>query len=88
MSSADKPLLNIELEIANGVVKDVRIQMPPGLLDPDLVDLSEALLRMPFNSNLVSRFEKHLASMDQQQISAEKCQFLLKSIDAMIGKFV
>ena len=44
--------LTFDIEVINGVVQDVRVQMSPDLLDPELIDLSEILLKLDFNDRL------------------------------------
>jgi len=79
--------LIFDIEVMNGVVQDVRIQMPPDLLDPELIDLSEILLKLDFNDRLVQKFSD-LLSIHSNQISEVKRNFLTKCLDEMIGKFV
>lgn len=77
----------LDVEVTNGKVQDVRIQMPPELLDPDLVDLSEVLLRLPFDNKLVQEFSS-LLGQNSEHISEDKRNFLVQCLDEMIGKFV
>ena len=76
----------IEIEVSKGVIQDVRLQMPPGLLDPDLMDLSEILLKMDFNGQLVQNFEGRLEAY--VELSQEKKEFFIQALDEMIRNFV
>jgi hypothetical protein len=86
-STENNPTLMLDVEVTNGKVQDVRIQMPPELLDPDLVDLSEVLLRLPFDNKLVQEFSS-LLGQNSEHISEDKRNFLVQCLDEMIGKFV
>lgn len=88
VTCADDPELVLELEVIQGRVQDVRVQLPQGLLDPELVDLSEVLLRLPFNENLARAFGQQLQEQQQSgQMSPEKKTFLVTCIEEMINKF-
>jgi len=76
----------IEIEVNKGVIVDVRLQMPPGLLDPELMDLSEVLLKMDFDGKLVHNFAARLEAY--VELSAEKKNFFIQSVDEMIRNFV
>eukprot|EP00093_Oithona_nana_P003959 03959.XXX_110716_108951_1 [CDS] Oithona nana genome sequencing. len=76
----------IEIEVNKGVIVDVRLQMPPGLLDPELMDLSEVLLKMDFDGKLVQNFAARLEAY--VELSAEKKNFFIQSVDEMIRNFV
>lgn len=76
----------IEIEVSKGVIQDVRLQMPPGLLDPDLMDLSEILLKMDFNGKLVQNFQSRLEAY--VELSQEKKEFFIQALDEMIRNFV
>jgi hypothetical protein len=79
--------LTFDIEVINGVVQDVRVQMSPDLLDPELIDLSEILLKLDFNDRLVQKFSD-LLSVHSADISEVKRNFLVQCLDEMIGKFV
>ena len=79
--------LTFDIEVINGVVQDVRVQMSPDLLDPELIDLSEILLKLDFNDRLVQKFSD-LLSVHSTDISEVKRNFLVQCLDEMIGKFV
>ena len=79
--------LTFDIEVINGVVQDVRVQMSPDLLDPELIDLSEILLKLDFNDRLVQKFYD-LLSVHSADISEVKRNFLVQCLDEMIGKFV
>lgn len=79
--------LTFDIEVINGVVQDVRVQMSPDLLDPELIDLSEILLKLDFNNRLVQKFSD-LLSVHSADISEVKRNFLVQCLDEMIGKFV
>ena len=79
--------LTFDIEVINGVVQDVRVQMSPDLLDPELIDLSEILLKLDFNDRLVQKFSD-LLSVHSANISEVKRNFLVQCLDEMIGKFV
>ena len=79
--------LTFDIEVINGVVQDVRVQMSPDLLDPELIDLSEILLKLDFNDRLVQKFSD-LLSVHSDDISEVKRNFLVQCLDEMIGKFV
>ena len=68
-------------------MQDVRVQMSPDLLDPELIDLSEILLKLDFNDRLVQKFSD-LLSVHSADISEVKRNFLVQCLDEMIGKFV
>ena len=86
-SNDSKGQLSIDIEVINGVVQDVRVQMSPDLLDPELIDLSEILLKLDFNDRLVQKFSD-LLSVHSADISEVKRNFLVQCLDEMIGKFV
>ena len=86
-SNDSKGQLSIDIEVINGVVQDVRVQMSPDLLDPELIDLSEILLKLDFNDRLVQKFSD-LLSVHSANISKVKQNFLVQCLDEMIGKFV
>ena len=79
--------LTFDIEVINGVVQDVRVQMSPDLLDPELIDLSEILLKLDFKDRLVQKFSD-LLSVHSADISEVKRNFLVQCLDEMIGKFV
>ena len=86
-SNDSKGQLSFDIEVINGVVQDVRVQMSPDLLDPELIDLSEILLKLDFNDRLVQQFSD-LLSVHSADISEVKRNFLVQCLDEMIGKFV
>ena len=86
-SNDSKGHLSFDIEVINGVVQDVRVQMSPDLLDPELIDLSEILLKLDFNDRLVQQFSD-LLSVHSADISEVKRNFLVQCLDEMIGKFV
>jgi hypothetical protein len=86
-SNDSKGQLSFDIEVMNGVVQDVRVQMSPDLLDPELIDLSEILLKLDFNDRLVQKFSD-LLSVHSADISEVKRNFLVQCLDEMIGKFV
>ena len=63
------------------------LQMPSGFLDPELVDLSEILLKMPFSNDLVQKFSDMLTE-NGKDISEMKRNYLVECLDEMIGDFV
>ena len=65
--------LTFDIEVINGVVQDVRVQMSPDLLDPELIDLSEILLKLDFNDRLVqkNKQEWRWLYMDQSLLQQE-----------------
>ena len=79
--------LIFDIEVMNGIVQDVRVQMSPDFLDPDLIDLSEILLKLDFNDGLVKKFSD-LISVHSANITEAKRNFLLQCLDEMIGNFV
>jgi lipoyltransferase 1 len=85
----DNPIshLTFDIEVMNGIVQDVRVQMSPAFLDPDLIDLSEILLKLDFNDGLVKKFSD-LLSVHSANITKAKRNFLLQCLDEMIGNFV
>jgi len=85
----DNPIshLTFDIEVMNGIVQDVRVQMSPAFLDPDLIDLSEILLKLDFNDGLVKKFSA-LLSVHSANITKAKRNFLLQCLDEMIGNFV
>ena len=76
----------IEIEVNKGVIVDVRLKLPPGLLDPELMDLSEVLLKMDFDGKLVQNFAARLEAY--VELSTEKKDFFIQSLDEMIRNFV
>jgi len=82
-----KSHLIFDIEVMNGIVQDVGVQMSPDFLDPDLIDLSEILLKLDFNDGLVKKFSD-LLSVHSANITEVKRNFLLQCLDEMIGKFV
>ena len=84
----DESTLLFEIEVQNGIIENVQIQMPTGFLDPELVDLSEILLKMPFSNNLVQKFAERLDLDIVNDISEMKKTYLVECLDAMIGDFV
>jgi len=82
-----KSNLIFDIEVMNGIVQDVRVSMSPDFLDPDLIDLSEILLKLDFNDGLVKKFSD-LLLVHSANISVAKRNFLIKCLDEMIGKFV
>ncbi len=78
--------LSFELEVVNGTIQDVRVQMPPEFLDSELVDLSDILLKLPFNEKLLGTFADLLEK--EQEVTRVKKDFLVQSLDEMISKFV
>jgi len=87
IQSNSKSHLIFDIEVMNGIVQDVSVQMSPEFLDPDLIDLSEILLKLDFNDGLVKKFSD-LLSVHSANISEVKRNFLLQCLDEMIGKFV
>ena len=85
-TSVENETILMEVEVQNGIIQDVRLQMPPGLLDPEMVDLSEVLLKMDFDSQLVKNFEARLNAY--VELPQEKKDFLIQSLDEMISHFV
>ena len=83
----DESTLLFEIEVQNGIIENVRIQMPSGFLDPELVDLSEILLKMPFSNDLVQKFSDTLTE-NGKDISEMKRNSLVECLDEMIGDFV
>jgi len=83
----DESTLLFEIEVQNGIIENVRIQMPSGFLDPELVDLSEILLKMPFSNDLVQKFSDTLTE-NGKDISEMKRNYLVECLDEMIGDFV
>ena len=82
-----KSNLIFDIEVMNGIVQDVRVSMSPDFLDPDLIDLSEILLKLDFNDGLVKKFSD-LLLVHSANISVAKRNFLIQCLDKMIGKFV
>ena len=82
----DESTLLFEIEVQNGIIENVRIQMPSGFLDPELVDLSDFLLKMPFSNDLVQKFSDRLDNAND--ISEMKRTYLVECLDEMIGDFV
>ena len=76
----------MEVEVQNGIIQDVRLQIPPELIDPEMVDISEVLLKMDFDNRLVNKFEAKLNAY--VELSQEKKDFLIQSLDDMISHFV
>jgi lipoyltransferase 1 len=87
IQSNSKSHLIFDIEVMNGIVQDVSVQMSPDFLDPDLIDLSEILLKLDFNDGLAKKFSD-LLSVHSANISEVKRNFLLQCLDEMIGKFV
>ena len=83
----DESTLLFEIEVQNGIIENVRIQMPSGFLDPELVDLSEILLKMPFSNDLVQKFSDTLTE-NGKDISEMKRNYLVECLDEMIGDLV
>ena len=86
LDSIENETILIEIEVQNGVIQDVRLRMPPGLLDPELIDLSEVLLKMDFDNKLIQKFEARLESY--VELCQNKKDFLIQSLDQMISNFV
>lgn len=74
-----------DLEVLHGIVQDVRIQMPANLIDVELLDLAEVLLKLKFNENLVKNFYDVL---NKENVNGAKRDFLVNCLDDMVGKFV
>jgi len=87
ISKDSKSQLTFDIEVINGIVQDVRVQMSPDLLDPEFIDLSEILLKLDFNDRLVQKFSD-LLSVHSANISEAKRNFLVQCVDEMITKFV
>lgn len=82
----NKASLLLEVEVVNGVIENVRVQMPPGLVDSELIELFEHLLKMPFDNQLVNNFSKLMPEVNQE--SKSKQAFLIQCLDDMVSKFV
>jgi len=87
ISKDSKSQLTFDIEVINGIVQDVRVQMSPDLLDPEFIDLSEILLKLDFNDRLVQKFSD-LLLVHSANISEAKRHFLVQCVDEMITKFV
>lgn len=76
-----------ELEVNNGIVQEVRVQMPQDFIDRELLDLADVLIKLEFNDKLVKNFNDVL-SKESAHINEAKQNFLVTSLHDMIGKFV
>ena len=85
-TSVENETILMEVEVQNGIIQDVRLQIPPELIDPEMVDISEVLLKMDFDNRLVNKFEAKLNAY--VELSQEKKDFLIQSLDDMISHFV
>ena len=85
-TSVENETILMEVEVQNGIIQDVRLQIPPELIDPEMVDISEVLLKMDFDNRLVNKFEAKLNAY--VELSQEKKDFLIQSLDEMISHFV
>lgn len=84
ISASSPPELKIQLDVNHGVIQDVRVQLPYGLLDPDL-DLSTVMHGLSFGQNLPEAVEQILSS---EKIPQEKRDFLSSCIKNMVSDFV
>lgn len=76
--------VHIELEVALGVIQDVRIQLPLDHFDPDL-DLTEAMHGLAFGKDVVRAVYEVL---QMQPMSEGKKAFIYDCVSQMVGKFV
>jgi len=84
ISSTSSPELKIELDVSHGVIQDVRVRLPYGLLDPDL-DLSTVMHGMSFGQDLPDAV---LHVLTNEKIPEDKRSFLAKCIKNMVADFV
>ena len=84
ISSAHPPELGIELDVLHGVVRDVRVLQPLGLLDPAF-DVAGALHGLTFGPDLPNAVADKLRSND---VDAAKTEFLIECVVEMVKKWV
>jgi hypothetical protein len=77
------PTIHIELEVASGVIQDVRVQLPLNYFDPDL-DLSEAMHGLAFGKDVTKAVYD---ALQLQPMSEAKKDFIYQCVAQMIGKF-
>lgn len=87
ISDGEDQNILFELKVIKGVVQDVRIEMPTKLIDLELLDLSEVLLKLEFNDKLVQNFSDILTT-DSTHVCENKRNFLVNCLDDMVGKFI
>ena len=77
------PTIHIELDVALGVIQDVRVQLPLNYFDPDL-DLSEAMHGLAFGKDVLRAVYD---ALQLQPMSEQKKAFIHDCVAKMVGKF-
>ena len=81
--------LLLELEVQYGIIEKVRLQMSPNNIDPEFMEVSDLLLKMTFNNELVKKYADLLndPNVIHSRIPEIKRNYLIFCLDQMIGKF-
>lgn len=81
--SVNSPEIVVELEVNQGTIQNVRIQLPFGLLDADF-DISNLMHGLPFGSDLPKLVrDRLLAQSHEDPATREKIEFLANCVEKL-----
>ena len=77
----------LEIEVVNGIVENVMIQMATGNLDSDFSNLAQHLISMTFDCELIKNFCAKI-KMEKVIVPLDKERWFVHCLCETIGKFI
>ena len=77
----------LEIEVVNGIVENVKIQMATGTLDLDFYNLAQHLVNMNFDFELIKNFFAKIKK-EKVIVPLDKEKWFVHCLSETVGKFI